>query len=900
MTLAPGSRLGPYEVTAKLGEGGMGEVYRATDSRLRREVAIKVLPAAFTEDRERLARFEREAQLLAQLHHSNIASIFGLEEGEGVRALVMELVEGPTLAERLIDGALPLDEALAIARQIAEALEEAHEKGIVHRDLKPQNVKVTEDGRVKVLDFGLAKAMDRVAGPSSAADLARSPTLTAHGTQLGMILGTAAYMAPEQARGGAVDRRADVWAFGVVLYEMLAGRSLFAAETVSDTLAGVLKGEIDLDGLPPSTPGAIRRLLRRCLERNPKDRLHDIADARLELQEAMSGSGEPALAGPAPPPSRRVPPWRLPAVAALALALGLAGGWAWRSTPPQPPLVRAAIPAPAGTELVPVGDNAGPVVVSPDGSQLAFTARDVAGVTRLYVQPLAAGKARVIPASEGARYPFWSPDGRSLGFFDAERLLVVDTVEGTPLPLAPANAARGGSWSSQGVIVFAPSFDTPLFQVPAGGGPQTAASVLDAETREGTHRFPSFLPDGRHFLFEARGYNYWMRAQDGVFVGSIDDPAQRVRLLPHASNAVYAAGRLLFARNGDLCAQSFDPDRLELSGPVAILARDVRFDRRYSLGVFSAAPGVLALQHGAGQDENELAWFDRAGQRIELLHGAANHDGLNLSPDGSQAVVSFFDPATSRSHLEVFDLARKSSTRLTFNDADDYGALWSPDGTRVLFARVGEQGVGLWVKPADGSAAERRLRPPSREEILYPLAWSPDGSEILLTSLPGGSLPTGYWLLPASGEGALTRYTDSRSNGDIGLFSPDGRWVVFDANEGKGERTYLARYPDTGGRWQVGEDSAYYSRWTRGGREIIYLTSDSGHLTSLPLDLAGSAPRVGGLQRLFQLPPVSLSGASFDVSADGERILAVVPAQGARPTPYTLILNWEGLLAEER
>ncbi|MFN7988545.1 MAG: protein kinase [Thermoanaerobaculia bacterium] len=907
MSLPPGTRLGAYEITAPLGEGGMGVVYRATDSKLKREVAIKVLPEAFAADVDRLARFEREAQVLAQLQHPNIASIYGLEESGGIRALVMELVEGEDLAGRLKRGPLPLDEALSVARQIAEALEAAHEKGIVHRDLKPANVKLTREGAVKVLDFGLAKAMD-TPGTSSAADLGRSPTLmnsptmtAAHGTQLGVILGTAAYMSPEQARGQAVDKRADIWAFGVVLHEMLSGRSLFAADTVSDTLAGVLKNEIDLAKLPAGTPASVRRLLRHCLERNPKDRLHDIADARIELLEATGRAGDPSLERSAPEsPPLRGPSWRSPLFAAVTLALGLATGWLVRPAPARPPLVRAAINAPEGTELVPAGDAAGPVAISPDGSQLAFTARDGGGVTRLYVQSLAAGKARVIPSSEGARYPFWSPDSRSLGFFNSDQLLRVDTAEGAPLALAPANAARGGSWGTSGVIVYAPSFDTALLQVPARGGPPAPASVLDGRRLEGTNRFPSFLPDGRHFLFEARGYSSWMRASDGVFVGSLDDPERRVPLLPHASNAMYAAGRLLFVHHGDLCAQRFDPERLALSGPVSILVRDVRFDRRYSLGVFSATAGVLALQQGAGQDASELVWLDRTGRRLERLGGAANHDGVNLSPDGSQVLVSMFDPAISRSHLEVLDLARRTSTRLTFGEADDYGAIWSPDGTRVLFARVSDRGIGLWVKPADGSAAEQPFRPERKDELLFPLAWSPDGSRVLFGSLPGGSLPTGFWTLPSSGEGAPERYTDSRGNGDIGLFSPDGRWVVFDANEGKGSRTFLARFPDTGGRWQFSEDSAGYSRWTRGGREIVYLASDSAQVTALPVDLSGKAPRFGAPARLFAVPMLSIAGNTFDVTADGNRFLFVLPVPDARPTPYTLILGWERLLEQER
>jgi eukaryotic-like serine/threonine-protein kinase len=493
MTDPTGRSIGSYRLVDRLGEGGMGEVWRATDSKLRRDVAVKVLPAAFTADAERLARFERESHLLAQLQHPNIAAIYGFEEQDAVRALVMELVEGPTLAERLAEGPLPLAEALDVARQIAEALEEAHDKGIVHRDLKPQNVKVTAEGRVKVLDFGLAKALEppgTPSGPVSPSQLAASPTLTLAATQRGVILGTAAYMAPEQARGLAVDRRADIWAFGVVLYEMLTGRRLFAGETVTDTLAGVLKGEIDLDVLPPTTPPAIRRLLRRCLDRSPRNRLHDIADARIVLEDQLAGRLEPAAAsGPAP---RALPAWSL-AVAAAAGALGTilvssllvsADPAATRSVP-----IRATIALPDGLFL----DQG--LALSPDGSELVLALHGASERTlRLYLRRLDDPELRPLVGTEGATYPFWSPDGQAIGFFADGKLKRIDLPRGIVRTLAEAPQGRGGDWSPLGTIVFAPGASDPLLQVAAEGGAAIPFTQLSRGRGEAP---PALLPPRR-------------------------------------------------------------------------------------------------------------------------------------------------------------------------------------------------------------------------------------------------------------------------------------------------------------------------------------------------------------------------------------------------------------------
>ena len=627
MTLVPGSRLGPYEITAPLGEGGMGVVYRATDPKLKRAVAIKVLPAAFAEDVERLARFEREAQVLAQLQHPNIASIYGLEESNGVRALVMELIEGEDLAERLKRGALPLDETLAVARQIAEALEAAHEKGIVHRDLKPANIKLTPEGKVKVLDFGLAKAMAPPGGASTA-DLARSPTMmnsptmtATHGTQLGVILGTAAYMAPEQARGGAVDKRADIWALGVVLYEMLTGRSLFSADTVSDTLAGVLRGEIDLAKLPAATPPALRRLLRRCLERNPKNRLHDAADARLVLADLEAGVADEAPTLPATPARRKgreVIAWGLAGAAMLAAAALFLGRSAER--PVAPRVIRATLPLPPGGSIELDGERAGMPALSPDGRRIAFGARQGAGPMRIWVHELETGSVRPLPGTEEGYRPFWSPDGRRIGFFTWSHLATTPSEGGAVAHLATARDARGGTWSPNGTILFAPFATGPLLAISEGGGASRTVTGSAEKLGNGTHRFPQFLPDGEHFVYLDRPGRLGKGTHPGVLLGRLNSAGPVKRLLDHATNAAFSGGHLLYVRDGALVAQRFDTDRFVLSGEPKVVVGDLLFNRRFAYGVFSASEaGILAFLTGKQKDLSRLVWRDRSGHRLGEL-----------------------------------------------------------------------------------------------------------------------------------------------------------------------------------------------------------------------------------------------------------------------------------------
>ncbi|MCU0225450.1 MAG: serine/threonine-protein kinase, partial [Acidobacteria bacterium] len=851
-------------------------------------------------DGDRLARFQREAQALAALNHPHIAQIYGYEEAGGVRALAMELVPGEDLAARLARGPIPVDEALPIARQVAEALEAAHEKGIVHRDLKPANVKLDADGRVKVLDFGIAKAL---AGEGTAAPATSTPTVmptvTHSGTAAGMILGTAAYMSPEQARGKTVDRRTDVWSFGALLYEMLTGRRAFEGETVTDVLAAVVTRDPDWDALPEETPPAVRRLVRRALVKDARNRLQAIGDARVVLQEAIAGAPEPET-----PPARRAAspgaarsralPWALAALFALA-SLGL-GAALWARPPAAPAAatrtIRAAIPPPPGTEFVPIGAAAGPPALSPDGLHLAFVARDAAGTPRLYVQPLATGEPRALEGTEGARRPFWAPDGRALGFSARRQLMRVGLDGGRPVAIAEVSDERGGSWGPDGTILFAPAFDGPIFRVPAAGGEPKPVTALDRSRREGTHRYPVALPDGKHFLFQARGYLAYALAEDAVYVGALDDPAFRVKLVEVATTAAYAAGRLYFVRDATLYAQRFDLERLRLEGEPVVVAQDVRFDPRFTFGVFSVSQnGLIVYQAAGNQDDAELVWLDRRGQRLGRLDGPGHFGAVSISPQGDRVMASVFDPRNWRGHLRVYDLAHGSSNRLTMEQASDIDGVWSPDGKTVAFSRVGRQGMSIWTKPADGSAPERLLY--EGDGALGTMSWSADGRHILGWSSPSAERETGLWLIDATGKEEPRRFTSSRFNGDLAGFSPDGRWVVFDSDDSGPNRPYVAAYPDTGGRWQVSDQDGDSPRWSRGMREIVYLADSSG-VTAVPVDLSGSAPRFGSPQRLFEAPLAVTMEWRYDVTRDGEKFLFVLPLQEARAEPFTLLVGWEG------
>ena len=877
-----GTTVGPYEITAKLGEGGMGEVYRATDTQLRREVAIKVLPAAFTDDRERLARFEREAQLLAQLHHPNIASIFGVEETDGVRALVMELVEGPTLAERLEQGALPLEETLSIARQIAEALEEAHEKGIVHRDLKPQNIKASPGGRVKVLDFGLAKAMDPAAGFSaSISPVAASPTLTLGATLQGMILGTAAYMSPEQAAGGAADRRADIWAFGVVLFEMLAGKRLFEGETVPHVLAGVLKDEPDFSALPAAVPPRIRRLVRRCLKKKPRERLQAIGDARVVIDEVLAGAADEVAASAAMAverPSR--PVWRVALALAAAAALGalatfLALDLARRAAVPleRGPRTLSELSLPEGQARM-----LGAPVLSPDGARLAVVYEGSSdGMRRIWIRNLATGDLRLVPGTETARLPFWSPDGRSLGFMSGRDAQIkrVDLDGGRPVSLARVSSPCGASWGKQ-LIVYCESPDRPLHRVSPSGG--VAEPIYTAAKGEQLI-LPWFLPDGERFTYLNASADESRETR--LFLGSVDGAEPRALLDTEARGQV-DQGHLYFQRGKTVLARPFDlaTGKLGEEDP-RIVVEEVA---SAFWATFTVAGGVLVYAPASAELGSRIAIYDRSGKRQDQIDADSFLDDIVLSPDGRVAAVMKTSGGDDRAvDVWTIDLARKVFNRATYGERDD-DPVFSPDGRSLAFAHGGD----LYLKPTNGPG-EPKLLVDSETDIVTQ-DWTED--DWIVYSDPVDGAEDLFAVRPSGGE--PKRLTSTPYREGLAQVAPNGKWLAYVSDESGDAQVYLTTWPDCAGKWRVSAENASMPRWGRGGRELYYLNAKS---IVMKVEIGGGeAPEIGLAEELFA---ADLSGSftartsRWAAADDGERfyVIEAIPEQKSAEGPALMLVT---------
>jgi eukaryotic-like serine/threonine-protein kinase len=882
MAILPGRRLGPYEIMSAIGAGGMGEVYRARDTRLNRDVALKVIPEVFAADGDRMARFEREAKLLASLNHPHIAAIYGLEESSSTDALVMELVEGPTLADRIAAGPIPLDEALPIAKQIAEALEYAHDHGVIHRDLKPANIKVKPDGTVKVLDFGLAKAM---LDEPDAADIQNSPTLSMAATMAGTILGTAAYMSPEQAKGKPADRRADIWAFGVVLFEMLTGNRLYTGENAPETLASVIKEEPPFERLPSDTPPAIRNLLRRCLEKNLKRRLQHVGEARILIEDALSSA---AVAETIAKP-RKGYERLMTAVAAIAIVIAAVGWGAFayfRRAPQNAATMRFFVSPPgtgglALTASTPSGAFVGPLAVSPDGSRIVIVATGADGKTQLWVRSLDTLTAQVLAGTEGAFQPFWSPDSRYLGFFADGKLKKIEVSGGPPVTLCVAPDPRSGTWNQGGVIVFAPTTNSALQKVSAAGGVPTAATVLGQG--ETAHVRPFFLPDGRHFVYRA----YTGPAGGPIYVASLDSVERKLLFNADSTNVVYSQGYLLFLREATLMAQPFDAQRLTLAGDAFPIAEQILLFATTSQpsGVFSASEnGLLAYQTGTGAAGAQLEWVDRTGKQVSVLGDSAAED-LEVSPDGKRASVNI--PTPNAKNIWVYDVARGLRTRFTFDAAGDLTSIWSPDGSRVVFNSRRKGHYDLYQKASSGAGAEEVLLEDNTDK--YPTGWSPDGRFILYRSI-GTATGDDIFVLPLSGDRKPFPFLKTQFNENFAKFSPDGRWIAYVSDESGKNEVYVAPFPGPGGKWQISTDVGNYPRWRHDGNEIFYLAPDY-KLMAAAVNGKGSSFQVGQVKPLFQTR-ARTARYEYAVSADGQRFLINTITQQTASAPITVVLNW--------
>jgi len=889
-----GQSLAHYKITAALGAGGMGEVYRATDTKLNRDVAIKVLPAEVAQDSERLARFRREAQLLAALNHPNIATIYGLEEAKGKSFLVLELVEGEDLKEHLERGAVPVDEALEIAEQIAQALEEAHNKGIVHRDLKPANVKITPDGKAKVLDFGLAKAWagDDV-GETASAVMSESPTLTHAGTVAGVILGTAAYMSPEQARGKPVDKRADVWSFGVVLWEMLTGRPLFSGDSVADIIAAVVTKEPDHDAVPAATPQAVRRLLARCLRKDPRTRLPDIGAARLELQDVIAGTTMEPLAGGTDEDAsgaselRRLTRQRWAWAAALLVAVGLAGFLAistLRKTPAAQPAVHFIFELPEDVTL----DDFNPVAVSPDGGSIVFAGRSATGAAQLWTRTLDAPEIHALPGTQGAGQPFWSPDGGSIAFFaegELRKLSLANATVQRICTLPPGSSGPAGTWSNEDNIVFSTGTVDGLYSVSAGGGEARALTTPDEQTQ---HWWPQFLPDGRRFIFEIYAFE---EERKGVYVSSLDVPDEWRRLLPVPMRGRYGSGHLLFVKNGStLLAQPFDVARAELTGDPVAVASSVASGRVPRWGWFSvSATGVLTYLEGG--TSIQLVWLDRAGKRLGTLGDPRRHYGpIALSPDNSRVAVQIM-AGDGLHNIWVVDVARGVASRVTTGSPGSFGPVWSPDGRELIFGG-GRDGGNLYRKELRAGATASSLLETAEREI--PEDWSRDG-KILLYRTAGE--PNAVWALPLDGNGSPELVLKTGSSLREPQMSHDGRWLAYMSDESGRYEVYVEPFRRPGERVRVSPDGGHQPKWRGDGKELFYLSLD-GQLLAVDVREGASGPDVGLPTLLVPADKTmaELGGRDdYAVTADGQRFLVKTRVE-EKERRIHVVLNWTSLL----
>lgn len=894
----------------------MGEVYRARDARLNRDVALKVLPEAFARDAERLARFRREAQVLASLNHPNIAAIYGFEDSGATHALVMELVEGPTLAERIKGGAIPSDEALPIAKQICEALEYAHERGIVHRDLKPANIKITNNDAVKILDFGLAKALE---GDPASMDISSSPTITRMVTQAGIILGTAAYMSPEQAKGKSVDRRTDIWAFGCVLYEMLTGKMAFSGETVTDTLAAVIRGEPEWTLLPASTPAAIRNLLQRCLKKDPRQRLQSIGDARIALEEILGGvaASEPsaALSGinaslqiPAPvtvsSKNRERIAWIAVAVLAIVAAVFAAGYFLRAPQPANLTPIELSLDIPANQPLV--TDNGPAVVLSPDGTRVAYVVHT--DHNQIYVRNLDNSEGSPLEGARGST-PFFSPDGQWIAFYSGDsKLKKVSVFGGAPVAICDAGAARGGSWGEDGTIVFTESYTMPLYRVSADGGTPVAVTHLDKSRNEVTHRWPQILPGGKEVLFTASPNN---NDFGHAYVEAASLATGQAKVL--VENAYFGrylpSGYLTYISGGTLFAAPFDAEKLKLTGTAMPVLTNLQADLASGSAQISFARTGTAVYIAGATFTNQLTvgLFDSKGNATPLVKEPASYLNLRFSPDGKRLAVE-----TGGNSVSVFDIARGTMTPITFAPSGCVAPVWTPDGKMITCTRTAN-GLGISWLSSDGTGSMKPLTSGNEGAFQYPTSWSPDGRTLAFyqfSSKTGGCCEIGTLQVSSAGQPSQPKilFGQGGANGDAyPEISPDGRWIAYDSNESGSPQIYVVPFSGAVGKWQVSVTGGLFPRWSKAGHELFFVgennvSTSAATMVGVPYTVDGNSFQPGKPEVLFQGGfEMTYPNPNYDVAPDGKHFAMLVAGGGNSSSTAampTVVINWFSHVAQ--
>jgi Tol biopolymer transport system component len=872
MTLETGTRLGPYEILSPLGAGGMGEVYKARDTRLERTVAIKILPPRFSEDADMKQRFEREAKAISALAHVNICALYDVGTHEGTEYLVMEHLEGQTLAERLSNGPLPPDLLLTVSIEIAAALDAAHHAGIIHRDLKPGNVMLTKSG-VKLLDFGLAKTAPPPVKSSPATSL---PTEMPRAiTQQGTILGTFQYIAPEQLEGREADARSDIFSFGAVLYEMATGRKAFEGKSHAALISAILKDEpAPISTVAPMTPPALDRVVKTCLAKDPEDRFQTAHDIKLQLQWIAEGGSQVGL--PAPVAQRRKSrerlAWGLAAAAAVAAAI-LGVGYV-RRAPARPRLVRFEIANPEGITTIDAPR------ISPDGRHLAFNATDSSGKSRIWVRALNALVAQPLAGTEGTTRPFWSPDSRFLGFFAEGKLKKIEVSGGPAQKICDAPRGADGSWSPEGVVLFDGTANDPINRVSAAGGAPVVAVKAEASRKETSVGWPEFLPDGRHFLYMATG----QKPEDNAYrIGSLDSTESKA-LAPAQTLVSYAPpGYLLFVRDKTLVAQPFDAKALKTTGEPIPLAEHVGTDA-VGLARFSVA-GDGTLVYRTGESGDRFLWVDRSGREGETVGDPGEYHNPAFSPGGDRLAFNLADPRSGKTDIWVRDLKRGVSSRFTFGTGDAFAPLWSPDGRLIVF----RQALDLFEKAAGGQGEEEKLLLKS-DEMKVACDWSRDGRYIAFQSR-GKETSWDIWMLPTFGDRKPIAFLKTQFAEALPVFSPDGRFLAYQSDESGRNEVYVQSFPGPGGKWQISASGGVEPRWRADGKELFYRAPDQ-RLMAVEIQ-AGSGFAAGVPQPLFL--------GRFDVAtvrnrylpaADGRRFFTVAPLGREAMTPTTVVLNW--------